>query len=185
MEFLSLVLLAIGLSIDSLIISVSNGLSVDKCKLNNILLPASLFAGFHAIMLLLGYYLGIGIAQYIKSIDHWVAFGLLFIIGAKVIIESFTKENNNKKHELSTKTLIGQAFATSIDALAVGISFALFNYSIIVVIITVSVVVFIFTILGMKLGNYVGNTLNKKLEILSGLLLIAVGVKILIEHLMN
>ncbi len=183
MDIISIILIAIGLSMDSLAVSISNGLTLKNLKLSKSLLIAFSLAFFQAIMPLLGWFVGNGIEEYIQEIDHWVAFVLLTFIGGKMLYEAFQKNEVIEHGQLSTLTLLGQSIATSIDAFAIGISFAVLDYSITLPIIIIGLVTFVFSMIGLHLGKLFGKKLGKSVEILGGLVLIGIGVKILIEHL--
>ncbi len=184
MDFLSIIIIAIGLSIDSFAVSVSNGFSKHKLKLEQNLLIALSFTTFQALMPLLGWLLGKSFADNIKAADHWIAFILLSFIGAKMIYESFQKDKNvNSSKSLNILTVIVQSVATSIDALIIGISFAFIKVNITVSIIIIAVVTFIFSVSGFFIGKKFGKKYSKKAEIIGGIILILIGIKILIEHL--
>lgn len=183
MDFLTIILIAIGLSMDSFAVSIANGLSINNLNLKKSILIASSLAIFQAVMPLLGWFCGIGIEKYIREIDHWTAFILLSIIGTKMLYEAITNNDEEKIKELKLSSLITQSIATSIDAFAVGISFAFLNSSITFPILIIGIVTFAFSMLGLKIGKSVGNKLGKSVEFLGGLVLIGIGIKILIEHL--
>ena len=168
---------------DSFAVSISNGLTIKNISLSRSLIIAFSLAFFQALMPLLGWLAGNGIEAYIQQIDHWVAFILLTFIGGKMLYEGFQKEEEKEDFKLSNITLIGQSIATSIDAFAVGISFAVLDYEITLPVIIIGLVTFIFSILGLSLGKLFGKKLGKSVEIFGGLVLIAIGLRILIEHL--
>jgi len=182
MDFLSILLIAIGLSMDSFAVSISNGLTIQDLNAKRVLTISLSLAFFQAAMPFIGWFAGLGIEEYIKEIDHWVAFILLTVIGAKMVIEGIRKNGAEGDSELRIITLIGQSFATSIDAFAVGISFALLNQSIILPVLVIGLVTFGFSLLGLYLGKYIGKRLGKAVEIFGGIVLIGIGLKILIEH---
>ena len=183
MDILLLFLLALGLSIDSFAVSVSNGLSIKRLPWIDKLVISFSLAIFQALMPLIGWYAGIEIVSYIEKIDHWIAFILLAFIGLKMIYESFSKEKIEKREVLKKSTLIAQSIATSIDALAVGVSFAFLDMPIITPVIVIGLVTFIASIIGLQIGKYIGIRFGKYIEIFGGLVLIGIGLKILIEHL--
>ena len=183
MSFIVIILIAIGLSMDSFAVSVSNGLTIKNLKLKESILIATSLAVFQALMPLLGWYLGSNIEQYIKEIDHWIAFSLLSFIGIKMIYESRIEETEEEKDKISLKTILIQSIATSIDAFAVGISFAVLVSDIVLPIIIIGITTFIFSFVGLKIGRFLGNKLGKSVELIGGIILIGIGVKILIEHL--
>ena len=183
MSLFTIILIAIGLSMDSFAVSISNGLTIKNLKLKDEILIALSLSLFQALMPLLGWYLGTSIEQYIKEIDHWIAFGLLSFIGFKMIYESQIEEQQEEKTSIKFQTIIIQSLATSIDALAVGISFAVLVSNIVLPIIIIGIITFVFSILGLRIGKMLGNKFGKSVEIIGGLILIGIGVKILIEHL--
>jgi len=183
MGTLSIVLIAIGLSMDSFAVSITNGLTIRDLNAKRVLLISFSLAFFQALMPLIGWLAGIGIEQYIIEIDHWIAFILLLLIGTKMVYEGIKKKEIVKDSELKIVKLIGQSFATSIDAFAVGISFAFLNLSIISPVIIIGVITFGFSLLGLQLGKYFGKRMGKSVGIFGGLVLIGIGIKILIEHI--
>ena len=183
MDIKLIILIAAGLSMDSFAVSIANGLTIKKLNAKRILFIAFSFAIFHALMPLLGWFAGVGIEKYIREIDHWIAFALLTIIGLKMVYKGIKKNNIAKNSELKTLTLIGQSFATSVDAFVVGISFALLNVSIIIPILILGIITFCFSLIGLQLGKYFGKSSGRTVEIFGGIILIGIGVKILIEHL--
>jgi putative Mn2+ efflux pump MntP len=183
MDTLSIILIAIGLSMDSFAVSVTNGLTIRDLNVKRVLLISFSLAIFQAVMPLIGWFAGIGIEQYITEFDHWIAFVLLSFIGIKMIYEGLQKNGKEKDSELKILTLIGQSFATSIDAFAVGISFAFLNISIITPVFIIGFVTFIFSLIGLQLGKYFGKKIGKSVEVFGGIVLLGIGFKILIEHL--
>ena len=183
MEIVSIILIAIGLSMDSFAVSVCNGLTIRNLNVKKLLTISFSLAIFQAVMPLIGWWAGIGIETYIKHIDHWIAFILLGSIGIKMIYEGLQKSEDVKDSELKLITLIGQSIATSIDAFAVGISFALLDISIVTPICIIGVITFCFSYLGLHVGKRFGKQVGKKAEVFGGVVLIGIGVKILIEHM--
>ncbi len=186
MGFGELLLLAVGLSMDAFAVSVCKGLSVKKAGLKECSICGSWFGSFQALMPLAGFFLGTLFAEAIEAFDHWVAFGLLAIIGINMLKEAFSKgcdcESNNA--DLSVKTMFLMAVATSIDALAVGISLAMAgDVNIAVAVILIGVITFLLSALGVKIGNIFGNRFEKKAQVAGGVILILLGVKILLEHM--
>jgi len=184
MSFIVIILIAIGLSMDSFAVSISNGLTIKNLKLKQTILIATSLAVFQALMPLLGWYLGSNIEQYIKEIDHWVAFSLLSFIGIKMIYESRMEQGDEEENSISFKTIIIQSIATSIDAFAVGISFAVLVSDIVLPIIIIGITTFVFSFVGLKIGKILGSKLGNSVELIGGVILIGIGVKILIEHLL-
>ncbi len=183
MEIFSIIIIAIGLSMDSFAVSVINGLTIKELNAKRILLISFSLAFFQALMPLIGWFAGIGIEKHIKEYDHWIAFLLLTFIGVKMIYEGLKKNDAEKDTELKILTLIGQSFATSIDAFAVGISFAFLNLSIITPVLIIGLITFVVSIIGLQLGKCFGKKIGKSVEIFGGMVLIGIGLKILIEHL--
>ena len=184
MGLLEIIIIAVGLSMDAFAVSVTLGLTVKKPKISEVLIPGIYFGFFQALMPLIGYLAGINFAGRIQSSDHWVAFILLGVIGGKMIWESFSKEekkiNENPFH--FTKMLL-LATATSIDALAVGITFAFFKINIFPAILTTGTITFCISTAGVKIGNTFGAKFKSKAEFIGGAVLVTLGLKILIEHL--
>lgn len=182
MSYFELLLIAIGLSMDAFAVSICKGLSVKKANKTHMLKAGLYFGGFQALMPLIGYSLGIWFKDIIVSIDHWIAFILLSIIGINMIRESFS-DGENTSDSFKFKDMIILAIATSIDALAVGITFAFLNVSIIPAISIIGITTFLFSAVGIKIGNVFGKKYESKAEFLGGVILIIIGLKILIEHL--
>ncbi len=183
MEIITLLLIAIGLSMDAFAVSVSNGMTIRHQRTNHALRIGIAFGSFQALMPLIGWSAGLSLRDLISGVDHWIAFGLLSLIGCKMIYES-TKMDGQRKEvpSLSPWMLLMLSIATSIDALAVGISFAILNISIMTPILVIGTVTFVLSFLGVLIGNKAGHFFEKKIEILGGLILIGIGIKILIEH---
>lgn len=185
MGFIELLLLAIGLSMDAFAVSICKGLAMKKASLKGSLICGVWFGGFQALMPLIGFFLGALFADAIKAFDHWVAFILLAIIGANMLKEAFGKcDCDEGDADLSVKTMFIMAVATSIDALAVGISLAMAgNVNIFVAILLIGITTFILSAIGVKVGNIFGSRYEKKAQIAGGVILILLGLKILLEHL--
>ena len=184
MGILAIFLIAVSLSMDAFAVSVSNGLSVKGIRKMDMLLEGIFFGGFQFLMPLIGFFLGSSVKSYIESFDHWIAFGLLLIIGVNMIKES--RESDDEKNETSTLTitkLTFQAVATSIDALAVGISLAALDRPIVESAAIIGVVTFVISIIGVYIGNFFGNRYKKRAELTGGIILVLIGVKILCEHM--
>ena len=182
MEVLELILIAVGLAMDAFAVSVCKGLSMSKMEWKKAVVIGLYFGGFQALMPLIGYILGVGFEDKIKSIDHWIAFILLVFIGINMIKEAFeTKEESNDK--IDFKTMIILSIATSIDALAVGVTFAFLNVNILLAISLIGIITFIISMIGVKIGNVFGDKYETKAELAGGFILIFLGVKILLEHL--
>ncbi len=186
MEIVTVLFLAIGLSIDSFAVSVCSGLNLPHIRFFQAAKIAVFLAVFQAFMPLIGWLVGNSIKSIIEPVDHWIAFGLLSLIGGKMIIESFiSTEAREIKNPLHIKVIILLSLATSIDALAVGFSFATMLEKIILPIFIIGVVTFMASMLGILLGKKTGPTVNRYAEILGGLILIGIGSKILFEHITN
>ena len=182
MGLLELFILAVGLSMDAFAVSVCKGLSTQKLKTKHYLIIGAWFGGFQALMPTIGYFLGSTFEKYITSFDHWVAFVLLAIIGGNMIREGCSKEDGKANDSFSFKTMI--VLATSIDALAVGITFALLpDVNIVAAVSFIGVITFIISAIGLKVGNIFGLKYKSKAEIAGGVILILIGTKILLEHL--
>ena len=185
MLFIDVLLLAIGLSMDSLAVSVTSGVFLkNKCTAGNIIKIASVLAIFQAGLTIVGYTVGYGFERYIKAFDHWIAFSLLLYLGGKMIYDSTRLEiEEHKFNPLDNKTLCGLGIATSIDALAVGISLAIIDSPLLILATKIGFITFIFSAFGVYFGFRFGEKINCKLDLIGGLILIAIGTKILIEHL--
>ncbi len=184
MEFFTIFLIAIGLSMDSFAVSITSGLVLNKIKFKNAAKIAFSLAFFQAILPTIGWLIGTKIQKYIESFDHWIAFGLLFIIGMKMILESIKTDDNDKEfNPLNPKVLLMMSLATSIDALVVGISFAFIEYRWFWSGLIIGTTTFIISMLGILFGKKIGNKFGYKMEIVGGLILIFIGVRILFQHL--
>ena len=182
----ALVLLAVGLSMDAFAVSVCKGLAMKKATLKAGLTCGLWFGGFQALMPLLGYFLGKTFANAIQAVDHWIAFGLLAVIGINMLKEAFggCEECKEQDADLSVRKMFPMAIATSIDALAVGISLAMAgDVNIWVAIALIGGITCVLSALGVKIGNVFGSRFEKKAQIAGGVILILLGIKILLEHL--
>ena len=182
MSVIELILIGISLSMDAFAVSICKGLSVGKIKPKHMLIAGLWFGGFQALMPLIGYLLGSTFEQYITSIDHWVAFILLGIIGINMIKESRETENDQDA-SFGFKAMLVLAVATSIDALAVGITFAFLKVDILLAITLIGITTFAFSAAGIKIGSVFGAKYKSKAEFFGGAVLVFLGIKILIEHL--
>ena len=188
MGFLELLLIGVGLSMDAFAVAVCQGLCMPKLNLRYAAVIALFFGGFQALMPFIGWALGTQFESYITSIDHWIAFVLLAFIGGKMIAEAVRSEDENVEIDkmdppLDLKEMFVLAVATSIDALAVGITFAFLNYPIGEAVTIIGLTTFCISIGGIYVGNFFGNRYKKKAEIAGGIILVLIGVKILLEHL--
>jgi len=186
MDFITLLLIAIGLSFDTFAASVSTGLSISHIRFWQGVRVALILAFFQSLMPLTGWFAGKQVASLISDYDHWIAFGLLGALGLKMIYESFEQESKQESVDpLRFTFLVGIAIATSIDALVVGVSFAFMEMNIFWSVFVIGAVTFLVSMIGMLFGKQAGGWFGKKMEIVGGLILIGIGVKILIEHTMN
>lgn len=185
LDFITVLLIAVSLAMDAFAVSISNGVSVRNFSRKDAIRQASFFGGFQFLMPITGWILGSSVKDYIEAVDHWIAFILLFIIGLNMIRESLKGDEDAAEGGgvLANKVLLLQAVATSIDALAVGISFAMLDINIIQASILIGVVSFVISCLGASAGRYLGAKLQTKAEILGGIVLILIGAKILAESL--
>mgnify|MGYP004455356811 CR=1 FL=1 len=186
--FIVLFLMGVGLSMDAFAVSVCKGLAMRKVNKKQAFVIGLFFGGFQALMPLLGWTLGIQFEQYITSIDHWIAFILLGFIGGKMIVEAVKPDDESVEVKemdppLNIKEMFVLAIATSIDALAVGITFAFLDYPIVESIIIIGITTFVISIIGVYIGNFFGSMYKKKAELAGGIILVLLGVKILLEHL--
>ena len=185
MSLLEILLISIGLSMDAFAVSVTLGLSVTKPKVREFLIPGIYFGLFQALMPLVGYFAGINFANKIQHLDHWIAFVLLGLIGGKMIKDSFSKEEKKvNTNPFLFKSMFLLAIATSIDALAVGVTFAFFEVNMFKAVVLIGLTTFCISIAGVKIGNICGAKLMSKATFIGGFVLIILGLKILIEHLM-
>lgn len=183
MSLAELFILAVGLSMDAFAVSVCKGLSVPKMKLKHALTCGVYFGGFQGLMPLLGYLLGSQFEEMIVSIDHWIAFILLGIIGFNMIKESREQDEEKMNSSFAVKEMLTLAIATSIDALAVGVTFAFLRVDIFWAVTFIAIVTFTLSSIGVKVGNVFGMRYKSKAEFAGGLILILMGIKILLEHL--
>ena len=183
MEMITITFVAFGLAMDAFAVSVTSGITIRHLKIDQALRIAFFFGSFQAIMPVIGWLAGLSLRDFISDIDHWIAFGLLSFIGCKMIYEALTMEIDQKEVKLSLYVLLMLSIATSIDALAVGVSFAFLKISIITPVLVIGIVTFVLSYLGTFIGNRLGHFFERKIEILGGLILIGIGVKILIGHL--
>ncbi len=187
MDFITLLFIAVGLAMDAFSVAVTDGITLKNLKFKNAFKIALFFGVFQFGMLFTGNLLGSAFTKYVSSVDHWVAFILLMIIGGKMFIEAISEKENesdeNEKDPLDFKILTVLAIATSIDALAVGVSFAAMDINIIYSASVVGIVAFAFSLAGVYIGNRCGNLFGNKSEIIGGIVLMGIGIKILVEHL--
>ena len=182
MGIADLVIIAVGLSMDAFAVSIGKGLSLKQIKLRNVLSVGLWFGGFQALMPLIGYLLGATFTAVVSDFDHWIAFFLLGIIGFNMIRDSFSKEEEKHDDVFSFRTMLMLAVATSIDALAVGVSFAFLSVDLWISVALIGLITFSFSAVGLKIGNIFGNKYKSKAEFTGGVVLVLMGVKILVEH---
>ena len=183
MHITELMILAVGVSMDAFAVSICKGLSVCKVRPRHASLAAAWFGGFQALMPLIGYFAGVAFADIVSSVDHWIAFVLLGIIGGKMVKESFEKDECCcTDPDFSFRTMLAMAVATSIDALAVGVSLAFLKANIWSAVLIIGLTTGAFSAAGIYIGNIFGNRYKSKAEFAGGLILILIGAKILCEH---
>jgi len=186
-ELITLILLALGLSMDTFAVSITTGLTIKNIQFKQAVRIAFVLGFFQTLMPLTGWFLGLQIKDYIVEFDHWIAFGLLGGIGSKMVYEYFKPEHEtdelNKFNPERLSVLLGMAIATSIDALAVGVSFAFIETNIWLSLSIIGIITFIVGMLGMLFGKKAGHLFGKKMELVGGIVLIGIGLKILVEHL--
>ena len=183
MGLLELFILAVGLSMDAFAVSVCKGLAMPKITLRRTFIVGAWFGGFQALMPAVGYVLGVQFRDKITAVDHWIAFLLLGVIGANMIKEALSGECENESDSLDVRTMFLLAVATSIDALAVGITFAFLKVHIIAAVSFIGATTFAISAAGVKIGNVFGTKYKSKAELAGGIILILLGLKILLEHL--
>lgn len=184
MSLTELFIIAVGLSMDAFAVAVCKGLAVKKAGIKQMLLAGVWFGGFQALMPAIGYFLGATFEEYITKVDHWIAFILLGIIGANMIKEALSKEEETANDSMGFKEMLTLAVATSIDALAVGITFALLpDVNIGAAVGFIGVITLVLSAVGIKIGNIFGVKYKSKAELAGGVILILMGLKILLEHL--
>lgn len=183
MGILEIVLIGLGLAMDALAVSICKGLSMKKMNWKNAIIIAVYFGIFQALMPVIGYFLGATFSNIVENVDHWITFVLLSAIGGNMIKESFDKESKNQNDKVDFKTMIILALATSIDALAVGVTFAFLKTNIVLAVFIVGIITFSLSLIGVKIGNRFGDKFKNKAEIAGGIILIIIGLKTLLEHL--
>ena len=182
MGITELLIIAIGVSMVAFAVSICKGLSVQKIRFKHVASTALWFGGFQALMPLAGYCLGASFADFVSNVDHWVAFVLLAIIGSNMIKEACSKEEEDYNPDFSFRTMFALAVATSIDALAIGVSFAFLKVKILPAIALIGVTTAIFSGAGVFIGKMFGSRFKSKAEFVGGIILIGIGIKILLEH---
>lgn len=183
MGVLEILLISFGLAMDAFAVSICKGLSMKKMNWKKAIIVGLYFGGFQALMPVIGYLLGVTFQDLVTAIDHWIAFILLGFIGGNMIKEALSNDSENCNDSVDFKTMIVLAIATSIDALAVGITFAFLKANIAVSVLSIGIITFIVSVLGVKIGNKFGDKYEQKAELAGGIILILMGLKILLEHL--
>ena len=186
MDFITITGIALGLSFDTFAVSLSCGVVESKMRFKNAIRIALMLALFQGAMPVLGYFLGSTVSQYIEKFDHWVAFGLLMILGTRMVIEGLKKNDDREPVDFrKLSVLLTMAVGTSIDAFAVGISFAFLSVKIWSAGLLIGTVTFLASMTAIRIGKSAGSRLGSRVEILGGIILAAIGTKILLEHLMG
>lgn len=183
MGLTELFILAVGLSMDAFAVSICKGLSIQKLKLRHALIVGAWFGVFQALMPAIGWLLGSAFAETIVAVDHWIAFVLLAIIGGNMIREALGKGEEDCDPSLAPAAMVLLAVATSIDALAVGVTFAFLRVKVLPAVALIGVCTFLLSAAGVKIGNVFGSRYKSRAELLGGAVLVLIGVKILLEHL--
>ncbi len=183
MTLIEILAIAVGVSMDAFAVSICKGLSVRTVRPSHMLKTGLWFGGFQALMPMIGYFVGVHFADVVSSVDHWIAFILLAFIGGNMVKEARSGEEEEPDPDFSFKTMLTMAVATSIDALAVGVSLAFLRVEIWSAILIIGVTTGLFSIAGVKIGNVFGSRYKSSSELVGGIILLLIGAKILIEHL--
>ena len=183
MELFEIIVIGIGLAMDAFAVSICKGLSMKKIDWKKAIIIALYFGIFQALMPVLGYFLGSAFSSFVQSVDHWIAFILLAIIGGNMIKDSTDDEVEKRNDKVDVKTMLLLAIATSIDALAVGVTFAFFEVNLLLSISIIGIITFVLSFLGVIIGNKFGDKFQNRAELAGGIVLIIIGLKILLEHL--
>jgi len=178
-----ILLISIGLAMDAFAVSICKGLSMKTMNWKKAIIVGLYFGVFQALMPVIGYFLGATFKDLVTQIDHWIAFALLVLIGMSMLKEAFAKNEENHNDSVDLKTMVILAIATSIDALAVGITFAFLKVNMLIAGLMIGITTFIICAIGVKIGNKFGDKYERKAEVVGGLILILMGIKILLEHL--
>ena len=179
----TLLILAVALAMDSVAVSIAIGSKYKDLLVSKALFAAAVFGFFQGAMPIAGYFIGISFAEYVQAYDHWIAFILLVGLGGKMLYEAYKNEFDDEVTDLSTKTLITLAIATSIDAMAIGVTFAFLQTDIYTAAGVIALVTFVLCVVAVYVGKKLGSLLESKAEMLGGVILIGLGTKILLEHL--
>jgi manganese efflux pump family protein len=182
MDILSMILIGLGLALDAFAVSITCGITLKKCKISQAFRIALFFGGFQAIMPIIGWAAGFSFREYITSYSHWIAFLILLFVGGKMIYESFIfKKECDRSNPTNLLVLLGLAIATSLDALAVGLSFSILNITITEPVIIIGIITFILSFTGVYLGEKFGTLFGNRIDIIGGIILIGIGLKILLK----
>ena len=182
MDYIELLAIAVGLSMDAFAVAVSKGLSIRKLKFRYMVMTGLFFGGFQALMPLIGFFLGTQFENYLTSVDHWIIFALLSLIGVNMILESRNKDDKTDD-SMNLKNMTILSLATSIDALAVGVTFAFLEADIFAAVSVIGIITFLLSMAGVGIGHAFGARLKSKAEAAGGVILILIGAHILLEHL--
>jgi putative Mn2+ efflux pump MntP len=184
LDLLTIILIAVGLAMDAVAVSIAKGMVINRQRRKFALLLGGFFGGFQMLMPAIGWLVGLSFQDIIMGIDHWIAFGLLAFLGSKMIYDGTKKVKEQKEEQLGLHLIVALAVATSIDALMVGLSFAFLKTPIIMPILIIGLVTFLLSITGFYFGCGLGRIFGNKIKIVGGLILIAIGLRILLEHLL-
>ncbi|MFC1495016.1 manganese efflux pump MntP family protein [Thermodesulfobacteriota bacterium] len=185
MTLLTIILLAFALAMDAFAVSIASGMAIKDLRVKHSFIIAVWFGLFQAIMPLLGWISGVKLQRFISEIDHWVVFGLLLFIGSKMIYEAFQIDSVKERSDpMDVRVLFALSIATSLDAFAAGVSFALLNVSVVTPVIIIGIITFIMSFTGVWIGNRGTHFFEKKMEAAAGVVLISIGLKVLLEHLL-
>lgn len=182
MNFIEILMISIGLAMDAFAVSICKGISCREVDKKKCIKVGVSFGGFQALMPIFGFYIGAGLRKFVFTIDHFIVFGILVVLGANMIYECFCGKKEKMSDEISYKSLVIPAIATSIDALSVGITFAFLHVNVWIASFIIGIVAFIFSSMGVYIGNTIGSKGEKKAQFLGGIILIFMGIKVLIEH---
>ena len=183
MGIVEIILVSISLAMDAFAVSICKGLSMKKMNWKKALIIGGYFGIFQALMPTIGFFLGTGFSSLVTNVDHWIVFILLLFIGGNMIKESFSEDDCHNNDSIDFKTMLILAIATSIDALAVGITFAFLEVNVVLAFSLIGIITFALCVLGVKIGNRFGNKYESKAELAGGIILLLIGIKILLEHL--
>jgi len=183
-DIVTVLLIAGGLAMDAFAVSIAHGMTLQNSRVSSGLIIAGSFGAFQAFMPVLGWLVGLSFIELISGFDHWLAFGLLALIGGKMVYSAIGNPKEEKGTKLTAPALLILSLATSIDALAVGLSFSLLRISITTPVIIIGGVTFLLSFIGFSFGNKLGKLLERKVQAIGGIVLIAIGIKILLEHLL-